>query len=266
LEEECSEKVTIHKHIYGAKIIAHWWRMTVSMPSGITDFKSTSQQNKRACFASGLHHLSRPNDHCDEEPQNLREFVALKNNFIDVNVMEKGISAMADNPSGNFKALYEVVADKRTVEFSITEKPNAVNSSGKLSKDLVVFGPTEFFPEDVFGNKAEWITQGATSISLAPKNHKWTKWDLQQRSKLTTEQMQFSPNENYQVQINKSMFNQKETLKNAATATTHELYGHILFMLKGWDSSHGEHRETDNRRLENWIINRVDETDKNFSY
>lgn len=59
------------------------------------------------------------------------------------------------------------------------------------------------------------------------------------------------------------MFNQKETLKNAATATTHEL---ILFMLKGWDSSHGEHRETDNRRLENWIINRVDETDKNFSY
>ena len=53
--------------------------------------------------------------------------------------------------------------------------------------------------------------------------------------------MQFSPNENYQVQINKSMFNQKETLKNAATATTHELYGHILFMLKGWDSSHGEH-------------------------
>lgn len=78
--------------------------------------------------------------------------------------------------------------------------------------------------------------------------------------------MQFSPNENYQVQINKSMFNQKETLKNAATATTHELYGHILFMLKGWDFSHGEHRETDNRRLENWIINRVDETDKNFSY
>ena len=76
--------------------------------------------------------------------------------------------------------------------------------------------------------------------------------------------MQFSPNENYQVQINKSMFNQK--VKNAATTTTHELYGHILFMLKGWDSCHGEHRETDNRRLENWIINRVDETDKNFSY
>lgn len=145
----------------------------------------------------GLHHLSRPDDHCDEEPQNLREFVALKNNFIDVNVMEKGISAMADNPSGNFKALYEVVADKRTVEFSITEKPNAINSSGKLSKDLVVFAPIEFFPEDAFGNKAERITQGATSISLAPKYHKWTKWNLQQRSKLTTEQMQFSPNGNY---------------------------------------------------------------------
>jgi len=54
LEEECSEKVTIHKHIYGAKIIAHWWRMIVSIPSGITDFKSTPQQNKRACFGLAL--------------------------------------------------------------------------------------------------------------------------------------------------------------------------------------------------------------------
>lgn len=242
----------------------------VSLTSSLRLSKTSKFVLHSACTEvprnSELYHLSRPDDHCDEESQNLREFVALKNNFIDVNVMEKGISAMADNPSGNFKALYDVVADKRTVEFSITEKPNAVNSSGELSKDLVVFGPTAFFPEDTFGNKAEWITQGATSISLAPKNHKWTKWNLQQRSKLTTEQMQFSPNENYQVQINKSMFNQKETLKNAATATTHELYGHILFMLKGWDSCHGEHRKTDNRRLENWIINRVDETDKNFSY
>ena len=199
-------------------------------------------------------------------PQNLRKFIKLQNNVIDVNVMKKGIDAMVDNPSGNFKALYEIAVDDRTIEFSIAERPNAVNSSGEPTKDLIPFGPTEFFPEDAFGNKAEWITQGGTSISLAPKKHHWTKWDLQQRAKLTNEQMQFSPNENYQVQINRSMFSQKETLKNAAQATTHELYGHILFMFRGWDSSHGVNRKTDNIRLENWLIDRANETDKNFNY
>ena len=126
----------------------------VSLTSSLRLSKTSKFVLHSACTEvprnSELYHLSRPDDHCDEESQNLREFVALKNNFIDVNVMEKGISAMADNPSGNFKALYDVVADKRTVEFSITEKPNAVNSSGELSKDLVVFGPTAFFPEDTF--------------------------------------------------------------------------------------------------------------------
>lgn len=63
--------------------------------------------------------------------------------------------------------------------------------------------------------------------------------------------MKFSPNKNYQVQINKSMFSQKETLKNGALATTHELYGHILFMFRGWDSCHGVNRQTDNIKLEN---------------
>ena len=199
-------------------------------------------------------------------PQNLREFITLKDNFIDVDIMKKGISVIADNPSENYKALYEIVSDKRTVEFSITEKINAVNSSGKPSKDLINFGQTEFFPEDAFGNKAEWITQGSTGISLAPKNHKRTEWDLLQRSKHSIDQMKFSPNKNYQVQINKSMFSQKETLKNGALATTHELYGHILFMFRGWDSCHGVNRQTDNIKLENWLINRANETDKNFSY
>ena len=197
-------------------------------------------------------------------PQNLRSFVELRDNLINADALRKGLSIMEGNPSDNYKALYEISSDNRTVELSIVGKAIAINSSGKTSKDLINFGPTEFFPADGFGNKAEWITQGGTSLSLAPKTHLWTEWDMSQRAKLTPEQLQFSSNENYQVQINKSLFDHEETLVNGAQAITHELYGHILFMLRGWDSCHGEHRQLENQLLENWLKARSNETNKNF--
>ena len=39
--------------------------------------------------------------------------------------------------------------------------------------------------------------------------------------------------ENYQIQINSSIFNNKATYKYGAIATTHELYEHILFFADG---------------------------------
>ena len=166
-------------------------------------------------------------------PQSLRSYVRLQDGYIDLKFLEKGLSTMNGNISGNYQALYNIVSDSRTVEFSITDKPNAVNASGSPSTDLINFGPTEFFPDDNLGNKAEWVTQGGTGISLAPKSHQFTQWDKSNRNKLSNDQQQFSPNENYQIQINSSMFNNKATYKYGAIATTHELYGHILFMLMG---------------------------------
>ena len=197
-------------------------------------------------------------------PQSLRSYVRLQDGYIDLKFLEKGLSTMNGNISGNYQALYNIVSDSRTVEFSITDKPNAVNASGSPSTDLINFGPTEFFPDDNLGNKAEWVTQGGTGISLAPKSHQFTQWDKLNRNKLSNDQQQFSPNENYQIQINSSMFNNKATYKNGAIATTHELYGHILFMLMGWDSTHGTDRNTDNQKLEIWLKERANETNDNF--
>ncbi|WP_311435748.1 RHS repeat domain-containing protein [Hoylesella timonensis] len=166
-------------------------------------------------------------------PQSLRSYVRLQDGYIDLKFLEKGLSTMNGNISGNYQALYNIVSDSRTVEFSITDKPNAVNASGSPSTGVINFGPTEFFPDDNLGNKAEWVTQGGTGISLAPKSHQFTQWDKLNRNKLSNDQQQFSPNENYQIQINSSMFNNKATYKYGAIATTHELYGHILFMLMG---------------------------------
>ena len=197
-------------------------------------------------------------------PQSLRSYVRLQDGYIDLKFLEKGLSTMNGNISGNYQALYNIVSDSRTVEFSITDKPNAVNASGSPSTDLINFVPTEFFPDDNLGNKAEWVTQGGTGISLAPKSHQFTQWDKLNRNKLSNDQQQFSPNENYQIQINSSMFNNKATYKNGAIATTHELYGHILFMLMGWDSTHGTDRNTDNQKLEIWLKERANETNDNF--
>lgn len=180
--------------------------------------------------------------------------------------MEEGLKAMGDDVSLNYKSLFEIVADDRTVEFSLLDKPHAVNASGDTPKHMITFGPTLYFEADNIGNPAEWITQGGTSISLAPKSHKWTKWDNIQRARLAEDEVQFSPNENYQVQINSSMYKNNATHKNGAKAVAHELYGHILYMFRGWDSAHGSNRKVDNQKLENWLQRIGNETDYNFDH
>ena len=51
-----------------------------------------------------------------------------------------------------------------------------------------------------------------------------------QRARLNEDELQFSPNEIYQVQINSSMYMNNATHKNGAKAVAHELYGHILYI------------------------------------
>ena len=199
-------------------------------------------------------------------PHRLREYITANDGFIDKQKMEEGLKAMGDDVSLNYKSLFEIVADDRTVEFSLLDKPHAVNASGNTPKHMITFGPTLYFEADNIGNPAEWITQGGTSISLAPKNHKWTKWDNMQRARLAEDEVQFSPNENYQVQINISMYKNNATHKNGAKAVAHELYGHILYMFRGWDSAHGSNRKVDNQKLENWLQRIGNETDYNFDH
>ena len=199
-------------------------------------------------------------------PHSLREYITANDGFIDKQKMEEGLNAMGDDVSLNYKSLFEIVADDRTVEFSVLDKPHAVNASGNTPKHMITFGPTLYFEADNIGNPAEWITQGGTSISLAPKSHKWTKWDNMQRARLNEDELQFSPNENYQVQINSSMYKNNATHKNGAKAVAHELYGHILYMFRGWDSAHGSNRKVDNQKLENWLQRIGNETDYNFDH
>ena len=199
-------------------------------------------------------------------PHSLREYITANDGFIDKQKMEEGLNAMGDDVSLNYKSLFEIVADDRTVEFSLLDKPHAVNASGNTPKHMITFGPTLYFEADNIGNPAEWITQGGTSISLAPKSHKWTKWDNMQRARLNEDELQFSPNENYQVQINSSMYKNNATHKNGAKAVAHELYGHILYMFRGWDSAHGSNRKVDNQKLENWLQRIGNETDYNFDH
>ena len=199
-------------------------------------------------------------------PHSLREYITVNDGFIDKQKMEEGLNAMGDDVSLNYKSLFEIVADDRTVEFSLLDKPHAVNASGNTPKHMITFGPTLYFEADNIGNPAEWITQGGTSISLAPKSHKWTKWDNIQRARLAEDEVQFSPNENYQVQINSSMYKNDATHKNGAKAVAHELYGHILYMFRGWDSAHGSNRKVDNQKLENWLQRIGNETEYNFDH
>ncbi len=199
-------------------------------------------------------------------PHRLREYITANDGFIDKQKMEEGLNAMGDDVSLNYRSLFEIVADDRTVKFSLLDKPHAVNASGNTPKHMITFGPTLYFEADNIGNPAEWITQGGTSISLAPKSHKWTKWDNIQRARLAEDEVQFSPNENYQVQINSSMYKNDATHKNGAKAVAHELYGHILYMFRGWDSAHGSNRKVDNQKLENWLQRIGNETEYNFDH
>ena len=200
-------------------------------------------------------------------PESSRKYIIANDGYIDKHKMEEGINAMGDKIDLNYKSLFEIVAnDRKTVEFSLTDTPKAVNASGNPSENMIKFGPTEYFEADNLGNPAEWITQGGTSMSLAPKSHKWTKWDEAQRSRLSEGELQFSPNENYQVQINNSMYENNATHINGARAVAHELYGHILFMFRGLDSAHGSNRKVDNQKLENWLQRIGNATDYNFNH
>ena len=61
------------------------------------------------------------------------------------------------------------------------------------------------------------------------------------------------------------MFINKGSFLNGVQALSHELYGHIYFMFNGWDSCHGVNRNVDNPKLQNWLKQREDETNKNFA-
>ena len=99
-----------------------------------------------------------------------------------------------------------------------------------------------------------------------PKEQPGDKYNRAGRLALAEDEVQFSPNENYQVQINISMYKNNATHKNGAKAVAHELYGHILYMFRGWDSAHGSNRKVDNQKLENWLQRIGNETDYNFDH
>ena len=200
-------------------------------------------------------------------PSYLREYVIQNNGYIDLESLQKGINTMQNHPSTNYLSLVDIVKDSKVVELSITSKINAVNANGDYPQGLIPFKPAEYCEAmPLYGLPGGYFVNGSTGITLAPIGHQWTEWDSKQRNDLKLGQEQFSPNENYQVQINKAFYTQPETEFNGSEALTHELYGHLLFMFKGWDSAHGINRNIDNQDLEKWLKARRDETEYNFNH
>ena len=167
-----------------------------------------------------------------------RDFInSLYNGFIDGDLMRLGVDLL-DKVSDNYKYLYEIVNDKRVVEFSLLEEKKAKLISGIIvDKDEIPFQFKDVIPPDEY--ESHYSLVGSIGWTLAPLSHKWTNNDLNIRNQNPINKQFYSTSDNYQIQLNAYGTAFKSTYLQLVETTAHELLGHLYLMFIGSDSLHG---------------------------
>ena len=161
----------------------------------------------------------------------------MSDGFIDMEMMRLGADLL-DNVSENYKCLFEIVKDKRVVEFSLSEEKTAKLIDGTLvTKEDIPFQFNDVIPPDEY--ESDYSLAGSIGWTLAPLSHKWTRNDLNNRNQNPLNKQFYSTSDNYQIQINAFGLPFNSTYLQLVETAAHELLGHLYLMFIGADSLHG---------------------------
>lgn len=197
-------------------------------------------------------------------PMEYRKYVSLNGLYVDKDLLNFGYQLHGDKVGENYKSLLEIVESDKTVEFALSDNKNAVSGTGILLTNTNIHLPFKDPVIDCYADN-EPEPNGSVGFSLAPRSHTWTSNDLFQRNQLNLGEQLFSTNDNYQVLLNKRLMRYKSLIPILRKAVAHELYSHILFMLRGKDSLHRPERRgiNSNSEFEQWSRDRISETINN---
>lgn len=167
-----------------------------------------------------------------------RNFInSMSDGFIDMEMMRLGADLL-DNVSENYKCLFEIVKDKRVVEFSLSEEKTAKLIDGTLvTKEDIPFQFNDVIPLDEY--ESDYSLAGSIGWTFAPLSHKWTRNDLNNRNQNPLNKQFYSTSDNYQIQINAFGLPFNSTYLQLVETAAHELLGHLYLMFIGADSLHG---------------------------
>jgi hypothetical protein len=196
-------------------------------------------------------------------PQECRSYIALnQNGFVDMDLLKQGLLNPVACNSSNYMDLVNITENQNIVEISAPIDKVVKDGNGNIVSGTDVPLPFQNPVSDIYNNFTPEL-QGSLGVTLAPDSHSWTKNDLVQRNKLSASKMSFSPNENYQVQINGRGLKFPSTHLDLSRVLAHELYGHLNFMFKGIDALHTQSRNgaNSNINLEKHIQNAVNEVE-----
>jgi RHS repeat-associated protein len=197
-------------------------------------------------------------------PMEYRKYLSLNGLYVDKDLLNFGYQLHGDKVGENYKSLLEIVESDKTVEFALSDNKNAVSGTGILLTNTNIHLPFKDPVIDCYADN-EPEPNGSVGFSLAPRSHTWTSNDLFQRNQLNLGEQLFSTNDNYQVLLNKRLMRYKSLIPILRKAVAHELYSHILFMLRGKDSLHRPERRgiNSNSEFEQWSRDRISETINN---
>ena len=231
------------------------------------------------------------------------QFVSLDaKGFIDTTLIQEGIKSLGEI-SGCFKDLFSLSIDNRIVEVNLVDDMSIIDGNGEykfgqeiplpfndptsigddwlmlggeadLTGTIVIEGNKQTFSQFVekYAPNGIYSAKGTIGKTLLPKDSPlFTDFDKFQSGKSQPADEAYSTNDNFQILLNKRLWNKDNNLDQTLVETyAHETYGHLLSYFLKKSYTHGQDRVNNgnpmeyNKELENKIKFISNEAGENY--